>query len=119
MKKILTILSLASLLAGCSGGSSDRVTATSGQPLVTRTASGPISRACLTSNRKNRSRALCGCIQAAADRTLSSSDQALATSFYSDPHRAQSIRQSDRASDEIFWKKYRNYSEMAQALCRV
>ena len=119
MRKILTILCLSALVSGCSGGSNSRVTATSGQPAVTRTASGPISRACLTSNRKDRSRALCGCIQAAADRTLSLSDQALASKFYSDPHRAQTIRQSDRASDEIFWKKYLNYSETAQALCQV
>ncbi len=117
MTKFPMILSLAVLLAACSSSSNDRVRASSGQPLVTRAASGPISRACLTSNRKARSRALCGCIQAAADRTLSSSDQSLASSFYADPHRAQSIRQSDRVKDEVFWKKYRSYSETAQALC--
>jgi hypothetical protein len=73
----------------------------------------------LTSPRKARSGALCGCIQAAAARTLSSKDQTLASSFYTDPHRAQSIRQSNRATDEVFWKKYRNYSETAQALCSI
>jgi hypothetical protein len=119
MTKILIVLSLTAFLASCSGGSNDRVRAISGQPLVTRTANGPISRACLTSNRKARNRALCGCIQAAADRTLSTSDQTLASTFYADPHRAQTVRQSDRASDEVFWKKYRNYSETAQALCSI
>jgi hypothetical protein len=62
---------------------------------------------------------LCGCIQAAADRTLSKSDQTLAASFYSDPQKAQDVRQSDRSRDEIFWQKYKNYSETAEAICQI
>jgi len=81
-------------------------------------ASGPISQACLSSNRKARTRALCGCIQYAANETLTASQQSRAVTFYSDPAAAQSVRQSDRASDERFWEAYRAYEERAEAICR-
>ncbi len=85
---------------------------------VAPVASGPISQACLSSNREARSRALCGCIQYAANETLTSSQQNRAVTFYSDPAAAQSIRQSDRASDERFWDAYRAYEERAETICR-
>lgn len=81
-------------------------------------ASGPISQACLSSDRKARSRELCGCIQYAANQTLNASEQRRAVRFYSDPHTAQEIRQSDRAADERFWKAYRAYGDLAESLCR-
>jgi len=82
-----------------------------------RTASGPISRACMASDRKARSNTRCGCIQAVANDTLSSSDQRLAVSFYADPHKAQVIRQSDNPRHEAFWKAYTGYSEAAATAC--
>ncbi|MCF3593136.1 arginine transporter [Rhodobacteraceae bacterium LMO-12] len=85
------------------------------QPL--RLASGPISKACLASDRKARSREKCGCIQAVANDSLNSSDQRLAASFYSDPHRAQVIRQSDNSGHERFWQSYKAYAEAAEATC--
>lgn len=115
--KIAGMLILVTFLAACSNNT--RGSGAQDYSVVTRTASGPISRACLSSGRKERSQQLCGCIQAAADRTLSGSDQSLAASFYSDPQKAQNIRQSGRRSDEIFWEKYKNYSETAQAICKV
>lgn len=86
-------------------------------PAPMRFATGPISRACMASDRKARSRERCGCIQAVANDTLSASDQRLAVSFYSDPHRAQEIRQSDNSSHERFWLAYKDYAETAAAVC--
>ena len=115
--KVAGILILAVFVAACSNTTRNR--GTTDYSVVTRAASGPISRACLSSDRKARNRQLCGCIQAAADRTLSKSDQTLAASFYSDPQKAQDVRQSDRSRDEIFWQKYKNYSETAEAICQI
>lgn len=78
---------------------------------------GPISKACMASDRKRRSRALCGCIQAVANDTLTSSQQRRAVGFYSNLQEAQDIRQSDRANDERFWKAYRDYGDRAAAQC--
>ncbi|MDU8929869.1 hypothetical protein RXV86_20985 [Alisedimentitalea sp. MJ-SS2] len=89
----------------------------SSQPAVRRFASGPISQACMASDRKARSRERCGCIQAVANDTLSASDQRLAVTFYGDPHRAQVIRQSDDAGHERFWQTYKDYAQSAAAVC--
>ncbi|MFK7940589.1 MAG: hypothetical protein AB8B82_14505 [Roseovarius sp.] len=81
-------------------------------------ANGPLNKACMASDRKARSRALCGCIQSVADNTLSGSQQRMAVSFYNDPHKAQVIRQSDNTAHEAFWKDYRNYGDTAERVCR-
>ncbi|MEM1364041.1 MAG: hypothetical protein AAGF94_20465, partial [Pseudomonadota bacterium] len=78
---------------------------------------GPISKACIQSNRKKASRQLCTCIQAAADKTLSRSDQRKSIAFYDKPQLAQEIRQSDRSQDEKFWDAYAAYGREAQRLC--
>jgi len=80
-------------------------------------ARGPIQSACMSSERKARSRELCGCIQAVADDTLSNAEQRKAVGFYKDPHQAQVVRQSDRSSDEAFWKAYRAYGDQAKRVC--
>ncbi|MDF1620937.1 hypothetical protein [Pseudothioclava nitratireducens] len=77
---------------------------------------GAIDRACAKAGRAE-SRALCGCIQQVADMTLSGSDQRRAAEFFKDPHKAQEVRQSDRASDESFWKRYKNFAATAESLC--
>lgn len=79
---------------------------------------GPIERACLKSDRKAASRPLCNCVQQVADLTLSSGDQRLAATFFSDPHRAQVIRQSDNTNHEKFWKRYKEFGSNAAAYCR-
>ncbi|WP_294620612.1 hypothetical protein [uncultured Roseovarius sp.] len=108
-------LGLITILAGCGGGDRFRSdTISRGAPM----AYGPISKACMASDRKARSRQLCGCIQAAADQTLTGAQQRRAVKFYRDPHSAQEIRQSDRGSNERFWKAYSNYGERARQLCR-
>lgn len=78
---------------------------------------GPIEQACLRSGREAASRALCGCIQQVADRTLTNADQRRAAKFFSDPHRAQEVRQSDRTSEEAFWLRYKNFGATAEAFC--
>lgn len=78
---------------------------------------GPIEKACLKSPRDAASSSLCGCIQDAADLVLSSKDQSLAAKFFSDPHKAQEIRQSDRRSHETFWERYKAFGETAEAYC--
>lgn len=116
MKAVLTMTAIAFLLSAC-GGSNNRVERFAGGPQVPF-ASGPIQKACVQSDRKRANRALCGCIQSVADRELSGSDQRLAVKFFKDPHHAQEIRQSDRASHEVFWKKYKGFVSRAEGQCR-
>lgn len=116
MKQVFLTLTVLGL-AGC--GQHERFDSRH-TPSVSRgapMASGPIANACMTSDRKARSRALCGCIQAAANQTLNASQQRRAVAFYNDPHSAQEVRQSDRSSDERFWEAYRAYGERAEQLC--
>ncbi len=115
MKKVL-IYGMILLLSGCGGGNNSRarqVPPLHNVPL----SSGPISQACLASDRKARSRELCGCIQAVADQTLSGAQQRRAVAFYTDPHLAQQVRQSDSSTDERFWEAYAAYAERAQNTC--
>ena len=105
------------LLAGC-GSSSSNSRARQVPPLRSApVAYGPISQACMASNRDARSGALCGCIQSVADDTLSSSQQRRAARFYTDPQRAQEVRQSDNSNDERFWEAYAAYAERANNTC--
>lgn len=80
-------------------------------------ANGPIAQACRRSDRDAASRQLCGCIQAAANESLSSSDQKRAAGFFSDPQKAQDIRQSDSAGHEAFWRRYKAFVATAEARC--
>ncbi|SNS21748.1 hypothetical protein [Tropicimonas sediminicola] len=76
-----------------------------------------IERACMSSNRRAASRPLCDCIQRVADQMLTRRDQRMAAKFFKDPHRAQEVRQSDRASDEAFWKRYKAFGTTAGNVC--
>jgi len=76
-----------------------------------------IERACLNSDRSAANRELCGCIQRVANQVLTRSDQRLAARFFRDPQRAQDIRQSDNASHEAFWKRYRTFGDTATKIC--
>ena len=78
---------------------------------------GPIGSACMKSDRKAVSRALCGCIQQAADMTLSGSDQRRVAKFFNDPEAVQKVKLSDTDNDDDFWKRYRNFSDTAQGVC--
>ncbi|MEM9796910.1 MAG: hypothetical protein AAF919_10485 [Pseudomonadota bacterium] len=78
---------------------------------------GPLQTACLRADRRAANVPLCGCVQSAANATLSRGDQARAASFFSDPHQAQVVRQSDRRSDEAFWQRYKGFVEVAERAC--
>ncbi len=78
---------------------------------------GVISRACMQSNRTAATPALCGCIQQVANATLTRTERKKASKFFSDPHMAQEVRQSDRSRDEVFWKRYRAFGERARMTC--
>ena len=78
---------------------------------------GPIENACLRSDRDAASPALCGCIQNVADLVLNGGDQRRAAAFFKNPAKAQEVRQSDRASDEAFWLRYKQFGSTAEAYC--
>ena len=84
---------------------------------ATTALAGPIEQACLRSDRDGVSRNLCGCIQNVADVVLNYGDQRRAAGFFSNPQKAQDVRQSDRASDEAFWLRYKAFGDHAESNC--
>jgi hypothetical protein len=80
-------------------------------------ASGVIERACRSSGRSAATPQLCSCIEAVARESLTRSDRKKAAKFFRDPHMAQEVRQSDRRSDEKFWKRYRDFGDRAARTC--
>jgi hypothetical protein len=86
-------------------------------PLAAPAFAGSIDNACMSAGRAGANRALCGCIQQVADQSLSRSDQRRAAKFFKDPHMSQEVRQSDRASDEAFWLRYKQFGDLAEAYC--
>lgn len=79
---------------------------------------GTIERACNASDRAAANRQLCNCIQQVADISLDPRDQQRAAKFFKDPAHAQEVRQSDHASDESFWKRYKAFGKNAEGYCR-
>lgn len=80
-------------------------------------AGGKIQRACIKADRKAATRNLCSCIQDVADQILSRSDQRKAAKFFKDPQKAQDTRQSDNASNEAFWQRYKKFGVTAKSYC--
>jgi hypothetical protein len=80
-------------------------------------AANPIERACNASDRAAATRSLCSCIGTAAERTLTRSQMRAGARFFTDPQRAQDVRQSDRRSHEEMWRAWRNFGETAEAMC--
>lgn len=78
---------------------------------------GPIQSACMRSDRDAANRALCSCIQQVADMTLASADQRRAAKFFADPDKANETWLSQRASDDAFWDRYKNFGQTAEAYC--
>ena len=115
MRTIGILLVMAMTLAACGGGGSKRADRFNTPRSLFAT--GPIYSACLQAGRKAASRSLCGCVQAVADSSLRAGDISLATKFYSEPHHAQEIRQSDNPRNEAFWKRYKAYVARAEQSC--
>ncbi|MEX0283743.1 MAG: hypothetical protein AB3N23_03950 [Paracoccaceae bacterium] len=78
---------------------------------------GFIGNACMKANRPAASRALCTCIDKVAKKEMTRSQRKKAAKFFSDPHKAQEVRQSDRKSDENLWKNYKAFSAKASKTC--
>jgi len=77
----------------------------------------PIERACLQSNRSAANQTLCSCVGQAAQRTLTGSQMREGARFFSDPQRAQDVRQSDRRRHEEMWQAWRNFGDTAEQMC--
>lgn len=105
------------VLQACGGGGSSAAARAPG--LSNFSNSGPIASACLRSDRRAASRALCGCVQQVAHASLSGADQSKAATFYRDPQLAQDIRQSDNPANESFWQRYKGYVADARRYCKA
>lgn len=79
---------------------------------------GPISRACMTSPRQQKSPSLCRCIQKVADETLSGADQRRGAKYFRKPEKLQEVRQSDLRTNEVFWKRWKAFGQAASEACR-
>ncbi|WP_406649504.1 hypothetical protein QEZ52_08690 [Aliisedimentitalea scapharcae] len=86
-------------------------------PTPTLAGTGVIERACRQSNRTAANPSLCRCIQKVANKSLSHSERRKVSKWFSDPHRAQEVRQSDNRSDERLWLKYKAFGQQAQKTC--
>ncbi len=86
-------------------------------PFASAAMAGPMEKACLNSDRRGATRAVCSCIQQVADMTLKGGDQRKAARFFADPDRAQDVRMSSKSADDAFWDRYRNFGSTAEAYC--
>lgn len=76
-----------------------------------------IKRACLASDRSAATRDRCNCIQRVANQALTRSDQKTVAKWFRDPHQAQELKMSKTQRDDALWDRYRNFGQMAQAIC--
>jgi len=104
MKQLLTIVCCAGVLA-------------TAMPAPVFAATGVIERACRQSNRTAATPQMCGCIQRVANDSLNRSERRKVAKFFSNPHQAQEVRQSDRRTDETLWKRYKAFGQQAQKSC--
>lgn len=74
-----------------------------------------IANACLSA--EAASGALCDCLQQVADQTLDSSDQRKAAKLFTNPEKAEDLRQADSGSAEEFWNRYSNFAATAETTC--
>ena len=81
-------------------------------------ASGVVGRACMEGGRSAANARLCGCIQGVASQTLSRGEQSRVAGWFADPDEAQAWRTRDDAGSEAFWRRYRDFAEQSERLCR-
>lgn len=111
--RVFAAMVVALVVTGCGGGRVERVDS----GLVTRFSTGPISKACMASDRQARNTRLCGCIQTVANQTMSGGDQRKASRFFRDPQRAQDVKMSKTSADDAFWDRYLIFSARAEQSC--
>lgn len=116
MKSFTLLIVSALVLAACSGNR-NTVTRVAAPSTTTLFATGPIYSACRSAGRDAASRSRCGCVQAVANSELNANDQRRGAGFFKDPHQAQVVRQSDRITDERFWLRWKDYSQVAARVC--
>ena len=85
--------------------------------VATSANAGPISRACMSSDRGARSSGLCSCIQKVANQTLNWTAQRQAAKFFREPQRAQDVRMSTTQNDNDFWARYKTFGAEAERSC--
>lgn len=119
MTRLILALCTLGLLAACGGGTRYSSYNARGNVMPVLFATGPISSACMSQNRKAATRARCGCVQAVADRSLSNSDQRRGAKYFNDPGKLQEIRQSSNAGNERFWLAWKAFGQQAETLCRA
>ena len=79
---------------------------------------GVIEKACRNSKRSAATPQLCSCIQKVANSSLNTNERRKVAKWFADPHQAQVVRQSDKHSDEVLWKRYKAFGEKARKTCR-
>lgn len=85
---------------------------------VSRSNRGPIFSACRQSGRKQATQARCACVQGVANASLTKAQQSRGAKYFRNQQGLQDARQSDRASDEAFWKAWKAFGERAGRECR-
>ncbi len=78
---------------------------------------GVIDRACRKADRTAASPQLCSCIQKVANSSLNLVERRKVAKWFSDPNRAQQVRQSDKSRDEALWKRYKAFGVRAEKTC--
>lgn len=81
-------------------------------------AAGVVEKACRQSDRTAANPQLCACIQQVANQSLNRKERKKVAKWFHDPHAAQKVRQSDRRSDEVLWKRYKAFGERAREVCK-
>ena len=80
---------------------------------------GVIDRACRKADRKAATPQLCRCIQKVAKSSLSMGERRKVAKWMKDPDKAEKARMSDRARDELLWKRYKAFGEKARQQCKA
>ena len=77
----------------------------------------PIERACLESSRAAGDRELCSCVGEAANRTLTARQMREGARFFTDPQRAQEVRDSTSRRHEDMWRAWNDFGQTAEDMC--
>jgi hypothetical protein len=57
-------------------------------------------------------------VQWVADQELTKTQQSRGAGYFRNKQKLQDVRQSDRSSDEAFWKAWKAYGQSAARQCR-